>query len=95
MGVKRFRRAGSAAVWLTVLAGLLGFLGGCASLPRTVDLAGDERIEMLAAFEKLRARQDECHCCIDVAVSVTLQGLLHSGTVSGYPCRRLFYGLSA
>ena len=86
MALKRIRTPGATSAWLslTVFCGLLWFLAGCASLPRTVDLSGGERAGVAAAFAKLHLRQDECHCCIDVAVNVTLKGLLHSGTVSGY-----------
>ncbi len=84
MGMKRLQRAGVSTAWLTVVCGLLCILAGCASLPRTVDLAGAKRAEVVAAFAQLQARQSQCHCCIDVAASVTLTGLLHSGTVSGY-----------
>ena len=86
MGVKRNRTAGSSRAWLrmTAFCGLLWLLAGCATLPRTVALSGGEQERVTAAFEKMHARQEACHCCIDVAVTVTLKGLLHSGTVSGY-----------
>lgn len=70
--------------WLFVLGGLLWLAAGCTSHLRVSDVAGGERARVAAAFEQLRLRQDACHCCIDVAVTVTLKGLLHSGTVSGY-----------
>jgi len=85
---------------LAALCGLLGVLGGCFALPRAVDLASDgERDRVAAAFARLRAQQNTCHCCIDVAVSVTLKGLLRSGSVSGYlqamsPAYLRFVGLS-
>ncbi len=85
---------------LAALCGLLVLLGGCFALPRAVDLASDgERDGVATAFERLRQRQDACHCCIDVAVSVTLKGLLRSGSVSGYlqamsPAYLRFVGLS-
>jgi len=79
--------ASTSARWLRLaaLCVVIWLLGGCVALPRTVDLDNDgERDRVAAAFAKLQSRQAECHCCIDVAVSVTLKGLLHSGTVSGY-----------
>ena len=82
-----------------MLCGLVWLAGGCTSHLRVVDVVGDERVRVAAAFEKLRLRQEECHCCIDVVVSVTLKGLLHSGTVSGYlqamsPASLKFVGLN-
>ncbi|MDH3360575.1 MAG: DUF4292 domain-containing protein [Desulfobulbaceae bacterium] len=47
-------------------------------------ISSGERDLVAKEYEQLRQRQDACHCCIDVAVAVTLKGLLHSGTVSGY-----------
>ena len=85
--------------WLAVLCGLLCLLSGCASHLRILDIPKDERAHVVAAFKQLRMRQDACHCCIDVAVNVTIKGLLHSGTVSGYlqamsPAYLKFVGLN-
>ena len=86
MGGKGIRKPGLFQVWLLpfVLCGLLFLLGGCVVQPRMVDVSGAERERIAAAFEKFHARQGECRCCIDVAVTVTLNGLLHAGTVGGY-----------
>lgn len=67
-----------------VFCGMLWLAAGCTSHLRVVDVTGDERTRVAAAFEQARLRQEACHCCLDAAVSVTLKGLLHSGTVSGY-----------
>lgn len=67
---------------LLCLAGL--FLGGCVNKLRVADIEGEERARVTKSFERWRQEQDECRCCIDVAVSVTLKGLLRSGTVNGY-----------
>jgi len=86
MGMMRIRTAGIFRRWprLIVFCALVLLLNGCATLPRMVKLADGEQELVAQSFEKMRTRQDSCHCCIDVAVTVTLKGLLHSGMISGY-----------
>jgi len=83
-----------------IVLSLLGWLpGGCISVPRVADISGKELVRVATSFEQWQHRQGGCHCCIDVAVSVTLKGLLQSGTVNGYmqamsPAFLRFDGLS-
>jgi len=64
---------------------LLLLCSGCALFsPRPEVIHGPERAAVATAFQELHRRQADCHCCIDAAVTVTIRGLLRSGTVAGY-----------
>lgn len=67
--------------------GLAVFLllpGGCATLPATHPLAGLQQQQAEARFREAMARQQECPCCLDAQVQLSLKSLVQNGTISGF-----------
>jgi len=70
-----------------LLGGLVVFLlfcGGCATLPATRPLAELEQQQAVAMFREAMARQQECSCCLDAQVRLSLKSVLQNGTISGF-----------
>jgi hypothetical protein len=63
---------------------LLLFAGGCASLPATRPLGELQQQEAVARFLEAMARQQECPCCLDAQVRLSLKSLVQNGTISGF-----------
>jgi len=71
----------------TLLGGVSLFLllsGGCATLPSTRPLADLQQQRAVALFLEAMARQQDCACCLDAQVRVSLKSLMQNGTISGF-----------
>lgn len=66
------------------LAALLLFVGGCATLPATQPLGEMQQQEAVARFREAMADQQECSCCLDAQVRLSLKSLVQNGTISGF-----------
>lgn len=74
------RRAGM-LLWLCCL----GFIvTGCASLPRRVPLPESDAAQVRKEFKAILNDQRQCPAAFDSDVTVTVDNLLWSGTLSGY-----------
>ncbi len=70
-----------------LLGGLAVFLllsGGCATLPTTRPLAELQQQQAVALFRETMARQQDCPCCLDAQVRLSLKSLVQNGTISGF-----------
>jgi len=70
-----------------LLGGLAVFLllsGGCATLPTTRPLAELQQQHAEALFRETMARQQDCPCCLDAQVRLSLKSLVQNGTISGF-----------
>ncbi len=63
---------------------LLLFAAGCATLPATRPLAELQQQQAEALFRETIARQQECPCCFDAQVRLSLKSLMQNGTISGF-----------
>lgn len=75
----------------TLLRALLGglvifllFSGGCATLPATRPLAELQQQQAVALFRETMAHQQDCPCCLDAQVRLSLKSLVQNGTISGF-----------
>ena len=66
------------------LAALLLFVGGCATLPATRPLGELQQQEAVARFREAMADQQECSCCLDAQVRLSLKSLVQNGAISGF-----------
>ena len=69
---------------LKVCLFFLLLLTGCAFIPSTAVVTDRESMDVEKAFFTMLARQQQCHCCIDVNATVSFKAWLQSGTVEGY-----------
>ncbi len=67
--------------WLVVS---LLLSGGCATLPTTRPLGELQQQQAVAVFRETMARQQECRCCLDAQVRVSVKSLVQNGTISGF-----------
>lgn len=70
-----------------VFGGLALFLlagSGCATLPATRPLAEMQQQQAVARFRETMARQQDCPCCLDAQVRLSLKSLVQNGTISGF-----------
>ena len=70
-----------------LLGGLAVFLllsVGCATLPTTRPLAELQQQQAEALFRETMARQQDCPCCLDAQVRLSLKSLVQNGTISGF-----------
>ena len=70
--------------WLGGLALVLLLSGGCATLPATRPLAELQQQQVVAQFQEAMARQQDCPCCLDAQVRLSLKSLVQNGTISGF-----------
>ena len=71
----------------SLLVGLAVFLllsGGCATLPTTRPLAELQQQQLETLFRETMARQQDCPCCLDAQVRVSVKSLVQNGTISGF-----------
>ncbi len=66
------------------LLGCLLLIAGCATLPRSVPVQGDEGDQIRQEFKAMLRDQRQCPSAVDADVTVTVDNLLWSGTLSGY-----------
>lgn len=72
---------------LALRGGLLLLLllsGGCATLPATRPLAELQQQQAVTLFRETMARQQECPCCLDAQVRLSLKSVMQNGTISGF-----------
>ena len=72
---------------LVLRGGLLLLLllsGGCATLPATRPLAELQQQQAVTLFLETMARQQECPCCLDAQVRLSLKSVVQNGTISGF-----------
>ena len=73
---------------LRVLSGGLALFlllsGGCATLPATRPLADLQQQQAEVLFRETMARQQDCPCCLDAQVRVSVKSLVQNGTISGF-----------
>jgi len=70
-----------------LLVGFAVFLllsGGCATLPTTRPLAQMQQQHVEALFRETMTRQQDCPCCIDAQVRLSVKSLVQNGTISGF-----------
>lgn len=69
-----------------VLSGLclLIFLSGCAILPSRTPLSEQENLMARKSFKEMVAKQRQCKSSVDASITVTLDSIFYSGTMSGY-----------
>lgn len=67
-----------------VIALSLLLTGGCATVPATRPLAEMQQQQAVALFRETMARQQDCPCCIDAQVRLSLKSLVQNGTISGF-----------
>ncbi|OGQ86755.1 MAG: hypothetical protein A2512_08010 [Deltaproteobacteria bacterium RIFOXYD12_FULL_56_24] len=60
------------------------FCGGCATLPATRPLAELQQQQAVVLFREAMVRQQECACCLDAQVRLSLKSVLQNGTISGF-----------
>lgn len=58
--------------------------GGCATLPSTRPLAELQQQQAVGLFLETMARQQDCPCCLDAQVRVSVKSLVQNGTISGF-----------
>jgi len=68
--------------WL--LAVLLLLNGGCATLPATRPLAQLQQQHVESLFRETMTRQQDCPCCLDAQVRLSVKSLVQNGTISGF-----------
>jgi len=66
------------------LAIFLLLSGGCATLPVTRPLAELQQQHAEALFRETMARQQDCPCCLDAQMRLSLKSLVQNGTISGF-----------
>ena len=66
------------------LAIFLLLSGGCATLPATRPLAELQQQQAEALFREAMARQQDCPCCLDAQVRLSVKSLVQNGTISGF-----------
>lgn len=66
------------------LIGCLLVIGGCATLPTPVPVRSDEAESVRQVFKTMLHDQSQCPAVIDADITVTVENLLWSGTLSGY-----------
>lgn len=66
------------------LAIFLLLTGGCATLPATRPLAELQQQQAEALFREAMARQQDCPCCLDAQVRLSVKSLVQKGTISGF-----------
>jgi len=76
----------SRSLLCAVLGGLaLLLLGsGCATLPATRLLGEMQQQQAVAQFREAMAHQQDCPCCLDAQVRLSLKSLVQNGTISGF-----------
>ena len=57
---------------------------GCATLPTTRPLAQLQQQQAESLFRETMARQQDCSCCIDAQVRLSVKSLVQNGTISGF-----------
>ncbi|MFA6498626.1 MAG: hypothetical protein WC256_02620 [Desulfurivibrionaceae bacterium] len=77
----------SRGIFSALLKGGVIFLlltGGCATLPGTRPLADLQQQQAEAQFLETMARQQDCPCCLDAQVRLSLKSVMQNGTISGF-----------
>lgn len=58
--------------------------GGCATLPVTRPLAELQQQQAVGLFREAMARQQNCPCCLDAQMRLSLKSLVQNGAISGF-----------
>lgn len=90
--VRKVIRPWCVRVWLPLrrtalsagLCCLAAIASGCAALPRTLPLPDNDAIQVRQEFKTMLNDQGRCPAAFDSDVTVTVDNLLRSGTLSGY-----------
>lgn len=72
-------------LWLLGMLAVFSLVNtGCATLPTTRPLAQLQQQHTEALFRETMARQQDCSCCIDAQVRLSVKSLVQNGTISGF-----------
>ncbi len=69
---------------ISALLFLLIMLGGCASLPETVEISPEKTSDVVSSFKAMIREQGRCPSCIDAQAAVEFKSFFHKGMINGY-----------
>lgn len=69
--------------WAPVIL-LFLLLGGCATLPETIEISSSRQQSLISDFKEMILAQQQCPGCIDAEATVAFSSIWQKGTLSGY-----------